>query len=561
MADVRIEIKTIVDKAVADINKVATATKGLDDSAKNASGGGDKLTAGLGKLAGALSVSALVLKAAAAIKEFGTRSLETASRAQELTSKFDIVFGKSAPAATKILDDFGDAVKRSNLDLKEMAATTQNVAVGMGANRTEAADYSVELTKLAVDVAAFNNAQDLDVSEAFNSALTGNGIAAKRYGVIINDASMSAELLKMGIEGGTQAATEAEKVHARYNIIMGATKDAQGAAAREADSYTNVTKGLEAAMTDLEVAVGKNLIPTMTKLKIAQTEAINGLTENINKEMLLQEALEIGAITKEYYRDATHRASMADETSSEVLQELIYKYREENGLLSESTQYTEDLTAAQANYSTALDEVSAAQKNLEDIQLGWLQSTANEVSSALKGLGLDTADYIAALGTVDEVMGTSEQAEALHKQAVDDIVAAYGETGNMEEFQAALQGLKDAELPQTTDALEAARAKADELYTVLEKLENLDKITVEVEYVQTGNTDANFASGVTNFKVPPGYPNDSFTAGLTSGEVVTVKQGGSGDVSNSNAISVYGDLVVNGSGGMASMDVLSEVRI
>ena len=561
MADVRIEIKTIVDKAISDLNKTASAVNGVDNSAKAASGGSDKLTAGLGKLASALSITALILKAGAALKKFGTDSLETASRAQELTAKFNTVFGASAPKATAALDDFGDTVHRSNLDLKEMAATTQNVMTAMGVGRAEAAEYAINLTKLAVDVAAFNNAQDVDVSEAFNSALTGNAIAAKRFGAIIRDSTMEAALFKMGIEGGMQAATEAQKVQARYNIIMTATKDAHGAAAKEADSYTNVTKGLAAAMTELEVAVGDNLIPTMTKFKKGLTDIIDGQTEYLTITNLLRQAQEYGIVVQQDSTIANSQMGFQNNLTIEQLQEIIYKYQEENGLLAENTQYVEELMVAEEDYANAMGEVAAAQRDLDAAQQGWLQSTANEVSSALKGLGLDTEDYMTALGVVDEVMGTTEKAEAEHKQAVDDMVTAYGKTGNLDDFKSALQGLKDAELPQTTAALETARSKAEELYSILDKINKMGKITVEVEYRQTGGKpDAGWASGVTNFKVPPGYPNDSFMAGLTSNEVVTVKSGG-GDTSNSNAVSVYGDLVINNGGDMSAMDILADIRL
>jgi len=573
MADVRIEIQTIADKAISDIKKTAGAVDGLDKSAKQASGGSDKLTAGLGKLAGALSVAGLLLKAANAAKQFSKDSLEAAARSQELTAKFNTVFGTSAPKATAALEEFGDAVHRSNLDLKEMGADMQNVLVGMGTAREKSSDMSVELVKLAVDVAAFNNAADADVLNNFQSALTGNAIAAKKYGIILDENNMNAALFKMGIEGGTTAATNAEKVMARYNIIMESTADAHGAAANEADSYTNVSKGLAAAMLELQVVVGNQLIPTMTKLKLLQTEVINGLTENIERSTLLKQAEEAGVISKEQYRDATHRASMADEYSIEKLHELIAAHERENGVIVDTLAYTRELTQVEMNYQGALDAVTAAQLNLEQAQQGWLESTANEVVSALDGLEDSAGNYMDALGVVDEVLGTTKQSEEEHSRAVDDIVEAYGETGNLEEFRSALAGLKDAELPQTTDELNIATEAAWDLYRILLEIQGMGAINVHVNYRQLGSPTGGgdrggavsgsqgvaWASGVENFKVPPGYPNDSFIAGLTSGEIVTVKTGG--DTSNSNAISVYGDLVVNSGGGLSTMDILADIRL
>lgn len=562
MATIDLILNTIFKKAISDLNK---ATKGVDDlekSVKRASKGSDKFSQGLMRLAGIGSAVVMVQKLANAVIKFNKESLEAASRAQELTAKFNVVFGKSAPQATAALEEFGDTVHRSNLDLQEMAADTQNVIVAVGVAREEAADYSVELVKLAVDVAAFNNAQDADVLNAFNSALVGNHIAAKKYGIIINDAALEAELFKMGVEGGTKAASNAQKVQARYNIIMNATADSHGAAAREADSYTNVTKGLEAAILDLKVAVGDQLLPTMTKYKGTVTEIIERITDQIVTAQLLKEATDLGAISQDELNEVVMVGNHVYGITAERLEELIAKYNEENGIIEETAESINEIIEAENNYEQALRGVASAQEGLEKAQQSWLESTANEVVSALEDLELPAGEYLDVLGAIDDVYGTSEKAEQEHKDKVDAIVKSYGETGNIADFKASLQGLKDAELPQTTEALEEARSKAEELYDVLLRLQGMEKITVEVDYVQTGRgTEEGWASGVDRFVVPPGYPNDSFIAGLTSGEEVTVKTGSGGDISNANDIRVYGDLVINSGGELSEMDVLSEVRI
>lgn len=51
-----------------------------------------------------------------------------------------------------------------------------------------------------------------------------------------------------------------------------------------------------------------------------------------------------------------------------------------------------------------------------------------------------------------------------------------------------------------------------------------------------GGAQEGFATGVSNFVVPPGYPNDSFMVGLTSGEVVNVDPAGGGTVGRGGVI-------------------------
>ena len=497
MANVEIQIKTVVDKAIADLNKTSSAVSGVNNSAKEASSGSNALTTGLGKLTGALSVAALVSVATRELKKFAEESLEAASRSQELTAKFNTVFRDAAPKASAAIENFGDEVNRSNLDLKEMAADIQNVLVGMGESRDSASDMSVELVKLAVDVAAFNNMTDADVLDNFQSALTGNVIAAKKYGIILNEANMEAALFKMGVEGGTKAASEAEKVQARYNIIMESTADAHGAAAREAGSYANVSKGLTAAVLELQVAYGEQLIPTMTWFKKTMTEAVQEATNLTETQNLLKAALDAGAISTWEYINNRYLLSEGYKITREELEDLVSKYEEENGVIVDTVAYTRDLTAAEMAYQGALDSVTAAQQELEAAQQSWLSGTANEVVSQLQNLNINNTDYMEALQAIDDVMGTNEVAEQNHSDAIEEIVTQYGKTKDIDAFTTSLATLRDAELPQTTEKLEEARLALDDVQEAYNTLAGIAENPIDIMVNVIGNDPNNILGRVT----------------------------------------------------------------
>lgn len=488
MSNVEILIKTIIDKAVSDLKKTAGAVGDVDTAAKKASTGTDKLNAALKGLATALGVTASLVTLINAVKKFSAEAIEAAARSQELQAKFNVVFGQTAPKARQELDNFGKEVNRSRLELQEMAADMQGVLVAVGLNREGASQYSTELTKLAVDVAAFNNAQDVDVMNSFQSALVGNHIAAKKYGIVINDAALNAELLTMGIRGGTQAATEAEKVIARYNIIMRATADAHGQATLEADSYSNVTKGLEAAMMDLKVAVGDRLIPAMTDFKKATTEVVETITENITRTNLMTEAQQLGLISMQDYILSVRFHTDAISMTNEELAELIYKHREENGLLDELGGNINEVAAAEQQLAGAIDQATAAQRSLEAAQQSWMNNTANQVESALKNLNMPAEGYTNALKQIDTVMGTNKVNEKEQADRIKAITDEYGKTGNVIAFGDALYKLKNDYMPETTEELEKARSKVEQLRDELDELrrEAEDPIRIKVE-VETGS--------------------------------------------------------------------------
>ena len=182
--DIQIRMLAEVSQAVMELKRVESQMGKLDKQAKKSSSSFDKTTKALKGFAIALGVGASIASVVRSLVKFGKESLAVASRVEELGAKFDVVFGEGANQARQQLSEFGDEVNRSSIDLQDMASEGQNVFVALGLQRDMAAEYSVGLTKLAVDVAAFQNAEDADVLNSFTSAIVGNHIAAKKFGVI-----------------------------------------------------------------------------------------------------------------------------------------------------------------------------------------------------------------------------------------------------------------------------------------------------------------------------------------------------------------------------------------
>ena len=101
---------------------------------------------------------------------FSKQMIMMASSVEEMQAKSSVVFGRFVSSVRKELEIFGDNVGRSTEELERMASSIQDTFVPMGFARGEASKLSVQLTKLAVDVASFNNASDVDTMMAFQSA-------------------------------------------------------------------------------------------------------------------------------------------------------------------------------------------------------------------------------------------------------------------------------------------------------------------------------------------------------------------------------------------------------
>ncbi len=258
----------------------------------------------LGRVINVAAVGVIALS----IGRAGKAAIDLAGDVAEMQSKSAVVFGQFRDQVVADLTEFGSAVGRSSFELEGMASSIQDTFVPMGFARGEAAQLSVELTKLAVDVASFNNASDTDTMEAFQSALVGNHETVRRFGVVITEATLKQELLRMGIKRTGDEVTNAEKVQARLNLITAGTTDAQGDAARTADSYANQTKALGAEVSQLALDIGRELLPLATDLVELFRDGV-GVTRSF---------LQAIGVLSEFGRDAEGVAKQIQKLNNEI---------------------------------------------------------------------------------------------------------------------------------------------------------------------------------------------------------------------------------------------------
>lgn len=253
------------------------------------------------QIAAFVSGAALV-QAGRMMLNFGRDAVNAASDVEEGAAKFQQVFGNLSDGVEKDLQRMADANRRSLYDLKDFASELQNTFVPLGFAREQASAFAQTITQLGIDIAAFSNKADADVIHNLTSAIVGNHEAVRSYGIVLTQTVINQELAANGWDKLTGAALETAKAQARLNIIMRASADAQGAAVREADSYTNTLKAWDAAVLDLKVSVGEGLLPAMTGLTEAAIKLAKfmqtGKVFRVPHEEALESAKTIEAIVQ-----------------------------------------------------------------------------------------------------------------------------------------------------------------------------------------------------------------------------------------------------------------------
>jgi len=203
---------------------------------------------------------------AAAAVDFAKEGVKAATSFQDEMGALNVIIGEDGTAAIeKFSESSAQAFGISKVSALEAAHTFATFGKSAGLSGKGLAKFSTDFTGLAGDLASFNGGSTTDAIEAIGSALRGEAEPIRRYGVLLDDASLRASALRLGIIKTTkQALTPQQRVLAAQAEIWRQTKDAQGDSARTADSAANSQKRLTAQLEDLRLVAGQKLLPVVT---------------------------------------------------------------------------------------------------------------------------------------------------------------------------------------------------------------------------------------------------------------------------------------------------------
>ena len=225
----------------------------------------------------------------------GTAFTKAAADAEETRTKFNEVFkdideGTRQQAFKRLGSDF----KLANSSAQEFLGTTGLILQGLDLNQKASLEYSEELVGLAQDVASFRNVQGgaEQVVRAFTGALTGERERLKTLGIVINEADVKAEALRLSQEGVTFETVKQAKALATLSLIKKRTAKDAGDFARTQDSLANQTRIAQENFKKFSETIGKILIPVGQKI----VKIFNRLTEGFLKlSPATQKLIVIGA--------------------------------------------------------------------------------------------------------------------------------------------------------------------------------------------------------------------------------------------------------------------------
>lgn len=220
-------------------------------------------------------------------------SIEAASAAQEINSKYAVTFDEVSAsaeyAAIKLSESYGLAESSS----KDLLANTGDLLTGLGATDKEALGLSVTVQELAADLVSFTNYSGgvAGASNAITKALLGEREMLKSLNIAIRESDVQNALMEKGLDDLTGSALQYAKAQETLNLIVKQSPNAINDVSRTWDSYANVARRAEEVNKALREEMGQRLMPAAGTLKSRITEIKEEMYLLIKANNDLQEAL------------------------------------------------------------------------------------------------------------------------------------------------------------------------------------------------------------------------------------------------------------------------------
>ncbi len=238
----------IVVRFLADTKDLTSATAEVQST-------GDRLKSwakGVGVAIGAAFAVQQLKEATDAAAEFA-----------DVVGAAGVIFGNQADEIQAWANKNANSFLMSKGQAIDAANTFATFGKAAGKTGTDLTEFSTSMVGLAGDLSSFRGGTVEEAITAIGAALRGENEPIRQYGVLLDDATLRARAFAMGISDGTSVLTPAQKTLAAQAEILAQTSDAQGDAARTADSAANQQRKMAASVADAKVALGTALLPVL----------------------------------------------------------------------------------------------------------------------------------------------------------------------------------------------------------------------------------------------------------------------------------------------------------
>jgi hypothetical protein len=297
-------------------------------------------------------------------------AITAASNMEESLSKVNVIFGRGAKEVEKFARTAAKELGQSQQAVLNAAGAFGTFGKAAGLSGVDLATFSNDFTTLATDLASFNNTSPEEAVQAIGAALRGEAEPLRRFGVLLNDATLKQEALTLGIYDGKGALTAQQKILAAQEAIYKQTADAQGDFMRTSDGLANSQRTLAATFENVKAKFGAAFL-----------EQTKTATQNIT--FLAQAFDKLPTPVKNSGNEITKFTSIASKMSNVVslawnsltLLRKAFENTKETGAYNENLKFSAQQTmrladaAGEARYQASKlgDDTSGAAKKINEL--------------------------------------------------------------------------------------------------------------------------------------------------------------------------------------------------
>lgn len=198
--------------------------------------------------------------------DFAKDTITAASDLGESLNALDVVFGD----ASSSLQDIGEGASRafglSNLEFNNMAVQFSGFAKQIAGDGGDVVDTVDDIAGRAADFASVMNLEVAEAAQLFQSGLAGESEPLRKFSIDLSAAAVDTYAYANGIANVGEKLTEAEKVQARFGLLMQSTEQTAGDFENTSDSLANSQRILAAEWENMQVELGQYLLPAMTNV-------------------------------------------------------------------------------------------------------------------------------------------------------------------------------------------------------------------------------------------------------------------------------------------------------
>ena len=391
--------------------------------------------------------------ATGAVSKLIQTAVSDASDLQETISKNKVIFGNSATEIEAWADGAAKNLGQSKKQAIDAADSFALFGKTAGLSGKPLLDFSKDFTGLATDMASFFNTKPEDAVAAIGSAFRGETEPIRKYGVMIDDAAIKAQLLKDGLYDGSGALTAQQKILGVQKIIWEKTNVAQGDFLETSDGLANKSRILSAELDDLSAMAGSKLLPVVTDLATIMNKGLTLATEKSTGEtnklvgafgFLFKHLSPAGQLIKGMEQAASLLSLIAGDSDKATVA-VTYtaaQFRDMDKLLSEKYADSLKLTITETNaLKKKNDELAESKKKAKEKAKDYADTLRERVVTAVDSVASSlqdakdqlqdfadtTADSITGMVSLTDAIKTQDDAAKSVADALKDRKDAYGD--------------------------------------------------------------------------------------------------------------------------------------